>query len=151
MRGPFCIYIYLFFRVVWLFCFFFFWLFLLACLIFFSLSLDFDCCSPFRYVFRFSNVPWALFTQQRGEKRRRGREIAAAGLTVYFPFNSRVFFRFFFRWFKSILLSKNNSGWEGEAVGGHIELKSYLCPEHYFIICCQMWLPLRLPDETALS
>lgn len=98
------VYTYIFFRFVWLFCFFFFGYFWQLALSF-SLSLDFDCCSPFRYVFRFSNVPWALFTQQRGEKRRRGREIAAADLTVYFPFNSRVFFRFFFGFFSLVQIN----------------------------------------------
>lgn len=97
MRGPFCIYVHIsfFFGLFGYFASFFFWLFLVACLIFLSLSIS-TVAHLFDMYFVFPTCHGLCLPNKRGEKSRRGREIAAAGLTVYFPFNSRVFFRFFF-------------------------------------------------------
>lgn len=143
IRGPFCIYLTVCLVV------FFFRLFLVACALSLSHSL---CLCPLLLTFVVFPTCHGLCLPNK-EWERRGRNCGGKRC-LYFPFNCWVFS--FFVPFKSILLSKNSGAQErhreeGERTGG-AELKSYLSrPEHYFIICCQSWLPLRLPDETALS
>lgn len=145
-RGPFCIYLTVCLVV------FFFRLFLVACALSFSRSLSLSLC-PLLLTFVVFPTCHGLCLPNK-EWERRGRNCGGKRC-LYFPFNCWVFS--FFVPFKSILLSKNSGAQErdreeGTEKGGGAELKSYLSrPEHYFIICCQSWLPLRLPDETALS
>lgn len=125
-------------RFVWL-CFF--RLFLVAC----ALSLSLSLCPLLLTFFVFPTCHGLCLPNKEWEKKKK--KLRRQTLLV---FSVKLLSIFVFRSVQINIAVKKNSGAVGG--GGVTELKSYLSrPEHYFIICCQSWLPLRLPDETALS